>query len=90
MSEVERLMDIMSERLERHRLPLDETWRAMLKSDPESSFTAGYVQAFEALTRAINFDEHYEVYPTEYEVGYWYACLVILGLDTTGLGRDDA
>ena len=89
MMDHEELMMLMSERIELHLHPLEETWRTMLKSEPESAFTAGYVQAFEEVIRAINFNDQTPE-PTEFECGYYYACLVILGADTTGLGRDDA
>lgn len=85
----EELMVLMAERIERHLDPLQETLRTMLKSEPESAFTAGYAEAFEEVIRAIYFNDQTPE-PTEYECGYYYACLVILGADTTGLGRDVA
>jgi hypothetical protein len=89
MIEAHRLLTIMGIRLFERRNPLDDTWRTMLKDDPDSDFTAGYVRAFEELNNAINFGGNVNDDPGDYDVGYWYACLVILGLDTTGLGRDE-
>jgi hypothetical protein len=90
MSDPQELMEIMSERLERHLDPLDDTWRAMQQAETPtlSAFTLGYMQAFEELSRAIYFNENYDADPGDYQVGYWYACLKILGIDTTGLGRE--
>ena len=84
MSDPQRLMEIMSERLERHLDPFNETAWSMRKV-PKLAFAQGYMQAVDELSRAIYFNEKYESEPGEYEVGYWYACLVILGLDTTGI-----
>lgn len=83
------LMESMSERLKRHLDPLDETWRAMQQAEQPtlSNFTLGYMQAFEKLSEAIYFYEcnFPDNDPVDYQVGYWYACLKILGLDTKGL-----
>lgn len=83
------LMEIMSERLDRHLHPLHETWQAMQQDESPtlSDFTLGYKQAFDELSRAIYFNEKFESEPSGYEVGYWCACLVILGLDTSGINR---
>ena len=91
MSDPQELMEIMSERLERHLDPLEETWRVMQQAEKPtlSDFTLGYMQAFEEMSRAIYFNENYDYGdPGDYQVGYWYACLKILGIDTTGLGRE--
>ena len=86
MMDHEELMAIMTDRMDRHLQQLHETWRAMLKNDPESDFMDGYGDAYEKITRAMELDGNY-VEIDEYQCGYYYACLVILGADTTGLRR---
>ena len=81
-------MALMSERLNLHLDSLEETWRTMLKNEPESAFTMACVEACEEVRRAVY--SFSTLNGADYSRGYWYACLVILGIDTTGLGRDDA
>ena len=90
MSNPQRLMEIMSERLDRYCDPLNPTWLAMAEFvlSQSDAFTTGYAEALKECTRAIYFNENYAEEPGEYELGYYFAWLVILGLDTTGLGRE--
>jgi len=86
---LEQYMEIMRGRIEGHVRSLDDKRRWLTKmNEPHTPFNEGYRQAFNEIEKAIFPSE--DSYPeelTEYEFGYWYACLVILGLDTTGLGR---
>ena len=87
MSDYNRLIDLTLIRLEEHFEKIGELSQGLIRSDPGSDFSDGYEQALLELDRTMFFMNEAPIISSEHEFGYLYACLVMLGIDTTGLER---